>query len=85
MPEICRFYGIVIDLYWMDHNPPHIHVTYGDYECSISITERIIDGKIPAKVISKVNLWMDLHQEEIMEQWRRASRGERIERIEPLK
>ena len=56
-----------------------------DYECSISITERIIDGKIPAKVISKVNLWMDLHHEEIMEQWRRASRGERIERIEPLK
>ena len=85
MPEICRFYGIVIYLYWMDHNPPHIHVTYGDYECSISITERIVDGKIPAKVISKVNLWMDLHQEEIMEQWRRASRGERIERIEPLK
>lgn len=37
MPEICRFYGIVIYLYWMDHNPPHIHVMYSGYECTISV------------------------------------------------
>ena len=85
MPEICRFYGIVIYLYWMDHNPPHIHVVYGDYECSISIMERIVDGKIPAKVVSKVNQWMDIHQDEIMKLWEKASKGEKIEKIEPLK
>ena len=73
MPEICRFYGIIIYLYWMDHNPPHIHVVYGDYECSISIMERIVDGKIPAKVVSKVNQWMDIHQDEIMKLWQKAS------------
>ena len=85
MPEICRFYGIIIYLYWMDHNPPNIHVVYGDYECSISIIERIVDGKIPAKVVSKVNQWMDIHQDEIMKLWEKASKGEKIEKIEPLK
>ena len=85
MPEICRFYGIVIYLYWMYHNPPHIHVVYGDYECSISIMERIVDGKIPAKVVSKVNQWIDIHQDEILKLWEKASKGEKIEKIEPLK
>lgn len=55
MPEICRFFGIIIFLYWKDHNPPHIHFTYGDYECSISVLDRIVDGQAPAKVIAKVN------------------------------
>ena len=85
MPEICRFYGLVIYLYWMGHNPPHRQVVYGDYECSISIMERIVDGKIPANVVSKVNQWMDIHQDEIMKLWEKASKGEKIEKIEPLK
>lgn len=61
MPEICRFFGIIIFLYWKDHNPPHIHFTYGDYECSISVLDRIVDGRAPAKVIAKVNEWINLH------------------------
>lgn len=59
MPEICRFFGIIIFLYWKDHNPPHIHFTYGDYECSISVLDRIVDGQAPAKVIAKVNEWIN--------------------------
>ena len=55
MPEICRFFGIIISLYWKDHNPPHIHFTYGDYEYSISVLDRIVDGQVPAKVIARVN------------------------------
>ena len=55
MPEICRFFGIIVSLYWRDHNPPHIHFTYGGYECSISVLDRIVDGKAPSKVITKVN------------------------------
>lgn len=64
MPEICRFFGIIIFLYWKDHNPPHIHFTYGDYECSISVLDRIVDGQAPAKVIAKVNEWINLHEAE---------------------
>lgn len=85
MPEICRFFGIIISLYWRDHNPPHIHFTYGNYECSISVLDRIVDGQAPAKVIAKVNQWMDLHEAEILSLWEKAQRGDKIDKIEPLK
>ena len=84
MPEICRFFGIIICLYWKDHNPPHIHFEYGDYQCSISIIDRIVDGKAPAKVIAKVNEWIDLHESEILSLWEKAQRGEAINKIDPL-
>ena len=74
MPEISRFYGIIICLYWKDHNPPHVHFTYGNYECSISVL-----------VISKVNQWIDLHEQEILTLWEKAQQGKQIGRIEPLK
>lgn len=51
-------------LYWRDHNPPHIHFTYGGLECSIS--DSIVSGTAPAKVIAKVNEWIDLHESEIL-------------------
>lgn len=85
MPEICRFYGIIICLYWKDHNPPHIHFTYGNYECCISILDRVVDGQAPAKVILKVNEWIDSHEKEILELWEKAQRGEPLNKIEPLK
>ena len=82
MPEICRFFGIIIFLYWKDHNPPHIHFTYGDYECSISVLDRIVDGRAPAKVIAKVNEWINLHEAEILSLWEKAQKGEKIDKIE---
>ena len=85
MPEISRFYGIIISLYWRDHNPPHIHFTYGDYECTISIIDRVIDGRAPSKVISKVNAWIDIHEDEILSMWERAQNGEELGKISPLK
>lgn len=85
MPEICRFFGIIISLYWRDHNPPHIHFSYGDYTCSISVLDRIVDGQAPAKVIVKVNEWIDLHEAEILTLWEKAQKGEKLNRIEPLK
>lgn len=85
MPEICRFYGIVIYLYWKDHNPPHIHFTYGNYVCSISVIDRVVDGQAPAKVIAKVNEWIDVNENAILSLWEKAQRGEQIEKLEPLK
>lgn len=85
MPEICRFYGIIIFLYWKDHNLPHVHFTYGDYACSISIIDRVVDGTAPAKVIAKVTEWLDLHETEILNLWEKAQRGEKIGKVEPLK
>lgn len=85
MPEICRFYGIVLFLYYRDHNPPHIHFTYGSYTCSMSVIDRIVDGQAPAKVIEKVNRWIDLHENEILSLWEQIQRGEKIGKLEPLK
>lgn len=85
MPEISRFFGIIVSLFWRDHNPPHIHFTYGDYECSMSIVDRVVDGKAPAKVIAKVNEWIDIHESEILSAWEKAQNGEKIEKITPLK
>lgn len=85
MPEICRFFGIIISLYWRDHNQPHIHFTYGGLECSISVIDRIVSGTAPAKVIAKVNEWIDLHEGEILTLWEKAQKGEKLNKIEPLK
>ena len=85
MPEISKFFGIIISLYWRDHNPPHIHFTYGEYECTISVLDRVVSGKAPSKVIAKVNEWMDLHEAEILTLWEKAQKGEKLGRIEPLK
>ncbi len=85
MPEICRFYGIIIYLYWKDHNPPHVHFSYGNYECSISVIDRVVDGQAPAKVIAKVNEWISQNESAILTLWEKAQRGEKIGRIEPLK
>lgn len=85
MPEISKFFGIIISLYWRDHNPPHIHFTYGEYECTVSVLDRVVSGKAPSKVIAKVNEWMDLHENEILTLWEKAQKGEKLGRIEPLK
>ena len=58
---------------------------YGDYECSISVLDRIVDGQAPAKVIAKVNEWINLHEAEILSLWEKAQKGEKIDKIEPLK
>ena len=51
MPEISRFLGIIIRMYFKDHNPPHFHVNYEKYEASININDfGIIDGNLPPRI-----------------------------------
>ncbi len=71
-------------MWWKDHNPPHIHVSYGDYNFNISIKDRIVNGEVPAKIISKVVEWMDLHENELLELWEKAQNGGKINKIKPL-
>ena len=85
MPEICRFFGIIVSLYWKDHNPPHIHFSYGDYECSISVLDRVVDGQAPVKVIAQVNDWIDLHAAEILPVWEKGQIGAKLNKLEPVK
>ena len=54
MPEISRFYGIVIYMYIADHNPPHFHIWYDDYKATMTITDGIITGSLPRRAIKMV-------------------------------
>lgn len=70
MPVIARFYGIVIKLFFSDHNPPHFHAIYGEYNALVSIhTLEVIEGDLPNKAKQLVKEWAELHKEELAKMW----------------
>lgn len=71
----------MIYLYGFDHNPPHIHVKGGADDFSITIKDRIVEGKAKSKSVALINSFIDLNEDKIMEIWEKAQRGERIEKI----
>ena len=88
MPTISMFYGILVLMYFRDnrqHNLPHIHVRYQGDEASISIEDGVlIDGKLPPKQLKMVQVWIDIHKEELQVDWQLAVNGEDPFRIAPL-
>jgi hypothetical protein len=85
MPEISRFLGIVIRMYFNDHSPPHFHVEYNEFEASVVIeTLGILEGRLPAKVLSLAVEWASLHQTELMQNWEGIRTTGVYRRIEPL-
>ena len=71
MPEISRFLGIIISMYFDEHNPPHFHVQYNEFRASMAIGDlNIIAGSLPAKVRGLVEEWAELHQEELWNMWK---------------
>lgn len=85
MPEISSFYGIVIYMYYSEHNPPHFHVKYGEYIASITIEDGTVTGTLPRRALNLVYEWLDMHREELLDNWRRGENAESLVRIEPLK
>lgn len=81
MGAIYIIEGILIYIYGFDHNPHHIHVKCGDGEFTITIKDRIVEGKAKARVIQVVNRFLDEHENEVMAIWEKAQRGEKIEKI----
>lgn len=85
MPEICRFLGIIITMYYNEHNPPHFHARYGDQSAEIAIeTLSIIAGKLTPRVLGLVMEWAALHRQELMDDWELARRQVELKRIAPL-
>ncbi len=85
MPELSRFFGITIFMFYEDHAPPHFHARYGEFEALIRIADfAILDGKLPVRALGLVVEWASLHQEELLENWKRAQSGEPIAKISPL-
>ncbi|MBX3325867.1 MAG: DUF4160 domain-containing protein [Nitrospira sp.] len=85
MPEISRFLGIIITMYFNEHNPPHFHARYGDHKAEITIeTLSIIAGRLPPRVLGLVMEWGALHRQELMEDWELARQQIELKRIAPL-
>ena len=85
MPEISRFYGIVIQMYFGDHPPPHFHARYSGQSAKIDIDAlQVIDGQLPARAMSLVMEWARLHQAELREAFVQAASLQSPGRIEPL-
>ena len=85
MPEISSFYGIVIYMYFNEHNPPHFHVKYADFNAIVTIEDGIVTGSLPRRALNLVYDSLDLHKDELMENWRRLENCESFLKIEPLK
>ena len=85
MPEISRFYGIIIYMYMNEHNPPHFHVWYEEYKAIITINDGVITGSLPRRALNMVYDWLDLHKEELLANWERLKELESPIKIEPLK
>lgn len=85
MPEISRFFGIVISMHYNDHVPPHFHVRYGGQKALISIeTLSIFRGRLSARAESMVVEWAGGHRDELLDNWRLARQQLPLNRIAPL-
>jgi len=85
MPELSRFYGIVVRIYYDDHPPPHFHVSYQNADAVVRIdTLDVARGNLPRRALSLVVEWALAHREELRDNWNRAERGEPLSPIAPL-
>lgn len=84
MPEISRFLGIVISMYYDEHNPAHFHAKYENYKISIEIETGVVKGKFPKRALRAVLDWHDLHKKELMKDWQLAADKKPLKPIKPL-
>ena len=86
MPTISYFYGIYIRIYADEHNPPHFHVKYNEFEASVEIkTGTITDGKLPPKARALTEEWRLIHQKELLIAWELMVKYHRVKKIPGLK
>lgn len=85
MPEICRFYGIIIKMFSDEHNPPHFHAEYAEYKATFSIeTGQMIQGNMPQNKAVLITAWAVIHKEELMKNWETLDKGSGASKIAPL-
>jgi len=84
MPEISRFLGIVIGMFFNEHGVPHFHAVYGEYEVTVEVETGAVHGEFPPRALRLVLEWAALHTSELLENWRLARQGQPLKRIAPL-
>ena len=85
MPEICRFFGIIIRMFYAEHNPPHCHAEYQGCKAVFDLKGNITRGDLKSRTAIKlVREWIDLHRSELQEDWELARAGKVLKKISPL-
>ena len=85
MPEVSRFFGVSIRMYFDDHNPPHFHAIYGDAEAELGIEPiALLGGRFPRRALGMVMEWAAEHQNELMANWELMRNDQGPNRIDPL-
>ena len=85
MPELSRFLGMSIAMYFKDHNPPHFHVLYNEFDAEIEImTLAVLDGKLPPRILGLALEWAEMHKEELLDDWNLIQNTGKFNKIQPL-
>lgn len=86
MPTISMFYGILIQMYWDEHAPPHFHAVYGEFKATVDIRNlSISEGGLPRRATQLVLDWAELHQQELLEDWDLCQVKQQPKPIAPLR
>ena len=78
MPTISMFYGIIIRMYYDDHNPPHFHAFYGDYKAIFNFEGELVEGNLPKTKIKLITAWTLIHKDELLANWELAKNSEKL-------
>jgi hypothetical protein len=85
MPTICRFFGIVISMYFDDHSPPHFHARYAGEKALLQIDPPgLLEGGLPPRALGLVMEWARLNRDALLDDWERARRSQPLADIDPL-
>jgi hypothetical protein len=84
MPEISRFLGIVIAMYYNDHDPAHFHAVYGNFEITVEVESGTVRGMFPPRALAHVQEWRELHRTDLLRNWQLARNREPLSKVPPL-
>jgi len=84
VPEISRFLGIVIAMFYRDHEPAHFHAFYGEFEIRVAIETGVVSGQFPRRALTHVLESYELHKEELRENWKLTRGRKPLKSIQPL-
>jgi len=85
MPVLSMFYGVIISMFYKDHNPPYIHIQYAEYKAIVDFNGDILEGELPVKQRKLIEAWIVLHQDELYANWQLAKDKQGLFKIDPLK
>ena len=85
MPTISMFYGIIISMYFNDHNPPHIHAKYQGQKAVFDLEGNLLSGEFPKRQTKLVVAWIEIHHDSIAANWELAQAKQPLHKIEPLR